>query len=85
MVERFIAIQVFVSCNGPQKNILMLIGSWKGRKNFIVGIFLSKNLLGSGYRKKTIYILGLKRTISECPRAMSSQSPVSCSYIIVIR
>ena len=28
--------------------MFMLIGSWEGRKNFRVGIFLDKNLLGKG-------------------------------------
>ena len=36
-----------------------LIGSWEGRKNFRVGIFLNKNLLGKGYRKQTTFVLGL--------------------------
>ena len=32
-----------------------LIGSWEGGKNFRVGIFLNKNLLGKGYRKQTTF------------------------------
>ena len=32
-----------------------LIGSWEGEKNFMVGIFLNKNLLGYGYRKQTTF------------------------------
>ena len=31
----------------------MLIGSWKGRKNFRVEILVSKNLLGKGYGQET--------------------------------
>ena len=52
--------KLFVSCNGPKKNrvgrsvkniflfyaCFTLIGIWEGRKNFRVGIFLNKNLLG---------------------------------------
>ena len=33
----------------------MLIGSWEADKNFRVGIFLNKNLLGYGYRKQTTF------------------------------
>ena len=36
-----------------------MIGSWEGRKNFRVGIFLNKNLLGLGYRKQTTFFLDL--------------------------
>ena len=36
-----------------------LIGSWEGKKNFGVGIFLNKNLLRKGYRKQTTFFLGL--------------------------
>ena len=36
-----------------------LIWSWEVGKNFRVGIFLNKNLLGQGYRKQTIFFLGL--------------------------
>ena len=32
-----------------------LIGSLEGDKNFGVGIFLNKNLLGYGYRKQTTF------------------------------
>ena len=32
-----------------------LIGSWEGGKNFRVGIFLNRNLLGWGYREQTIF------------------------------
>ena len=32
-----------------------LIWSWMGEKNFRVGIFLNKNLLGLGYRKQTTF------------------------------
>ena len=37
----------------------MLIGSWKGGKNFRVGIFLNKNMLGRVTGKKQLFILGL--------------------------
>ena len=33
-----------------------LIGSWEGRNNFRVGIFLNKHLLGWGYRKQTTFL-----------------------------
>ena len=36
----------------------MMIESWKGGKSFRVGIFLSKNLLGYGYRKQTTFLVG---------------------------
>ena len=36
-----------------------LIGSWEGQKNFRVGIFLNKNLLGQCYRKQKTFFLGL--------------------------
>ena len=38
----------------------MLIGNWKGRKQFRVEMFLSKNLLGLGYRKHTTYFSCLR-------------------------
>ena len=37
-----------------------MIVSWMGDKNFMVGIFLNKNLLGEGYRKQTTFFLGLR-------------------------
>ena len=60
---RLIKRNMFVSCNGPEKNrvgrlvktyfwgskicvLCMVYVGWKGRKNFRVGIFLNKNLLG---------------------------------------
>ena len=39
----------------------IMIGSWKGGKQFKVGSFWSKNLLGSGYRKQTTLGLGCNR------------------------
>ena len=50
------AAVVVMQCSNP---VFMLIGSWKGRKNLRVEIFLSYKLLGSGYRKQTIFS-GLK-------------------------
>ena len=40
-----------------------LIGGWEGRKNFKVGIFLNKNLLGWGYRKQTTFVFRPKALV----------------------
>ena len=58
----------------------MLTGTWKGGKNFKVGILLSKNLLGSGYRKQTTFFRP-----KLCPklsdRMHTSETDRLCTYV----
>ena len=67
----FVRKSVFYAC-------FLLIGSWKVGKKIRVGIFLSKQALGKGYRKQTTifkpYLVcrSLRDAASQCRRPSHS-------------
>ena len=61
----------------------MLIGTWKGAIKFKAGIILSKNLLGSGYRKQITFFEALETPLENTARGFETYED-DYKFILVI-